>query len=66
MLRSLSGSSLKLQDDIYQKYSEWDCGKTDSQGQTLPCVGLCLGTAVLTEDLVSPTSDIVDMELPPR
>ena len=28
----------------------------------LPCVGLCLGTAVLESDIVTPTSDLLDTE----
>jgi hypothetical protein len=66
--RSLSGASnFKLKDDIYDKYSEWNCGKTSSTtGESLPCLGLCLGTAVLQDDLVSPTSDRLDTVLPER
>merc|ERR1712176_1292856 len=66
MLRSLGGSSVQLQDDIYRKYSEWDCGKRDTSGEALPCVGLCLGTAVLTQDFVTPTSDRLDTQPPTR
>ena len=42
---------------VYNKYSEWDCGKRDAADNVLPCVGLCLGTAVLETDFVTPTSD---------
>ena len=61
--RSLfSASNVKLMDGVYNKYSQWDCG----QGEELPCVGLCLGTAVLETDLVTPTSDRLDISTPPR
>ena len=61
--RSLfAASNVKLMDGVYNKYSQWDCG----QGQDLPCVGLCLGTAVLESDLVTPTSDRLDITTPPR
>ena len=63
---SLGASSFKLKDDIYEKYSEWDCGKTTRDGKMLPCVGLCLGTAILSTDFVSPTSDRLDVSFPPR
>ena len=56
--RSLfEASNVKLMDGVYNKYSQWDCGKRGRTGEQLPCVGLCLGTAVLDQDLVSPTSD---------
>ena len=56
--RSIFGaSSVQLMDSVYEQYSQWDCGKRDRTGEQLPCVGLCLGTAVLDQDLVSPTSD---------
>ena len=61
--RSLfAASNVKLMDGVYNKYSQWDCG----QGEDLPCVGLCLGTAVLESDLVTPTSDRLDISTPPR
>lgn len=61
--RSLfEASNVKLMDGVYNKYSQWDCG----QGEDLPCVGLCLGTAVLESDLVTPTSDRLDISTPPR
>ena len=61
--RSLfAASNVKLMDGVYNKYSQWDCG----QGEDLPCVGLCLGTAVLESDLVTPTSDRLDVSTPPR
>ena len=63
---SLGASSFKLKDDIYDKYSEWDCGKTTRDGKMLPCVGLCLGTAILSTDFVSPTSDRLDVSFPTR
>ena len=44
---------------MYNKYSQWDCGKRDPAGSVLPCVGLCLGTAVLDTDLVTLTSDLL-------
>ena len=49
-------------------FSEWDCGKRSTDGSVLPCVGLCLGTAVLNTDFVTPTSDSLasdDTETPP-
>ena len=46
-------------DGVYNKYSQWDCGKRDPAGSVLPCVGLCLGTAVLDTDLVTLTSDLL-------
>ena len=65
--RSLMGaSSFSLKDDIYNEYSEWNCGKTSTSGAALPCVGLCLGTAVLEDDFVSPTSERLDAVLPER
>ena len=65
--RSLGGaSSFALKDNIYNAYSEWNCGKRSTSGDALPCVGLCLGTAVLENDLVSPTSDRFDAVLPER
>ena len=63
---SLGASSFSLKDDIYDKYSEWDCGKTARDGKILPCVGLCLGTAILSTDFVSPTSDRLNMSVPQR
>ena len=63
---SHGASSFSLKDDIYDKYSEWDCGKTTRDGKMLPCVGLCLGTAILSTDFVSPTSDNLAMSLPDR
>ena len=63
---SLGASSFTLKDAIYDKYSEWDCGKTTRDGKMLPCVGLCLGTAILSTDFVSPTSDRLDVSFPPR
>ena len=63
---SHGASSFTLKDDIYDKYSEWDCGKTTRDGKMLPCVGLCLGTAILSTDFVSPTSDNLAMSLPDR
>ena len=65
--RSLGGaSSFALKDNIYNAYSEWNCGKRSTSGDALPCVRLCLGTAVLENDLVSPTSDRFDAVLPER
>ena len=58
--RSLfEASNVKLMDGVYNKYSQWDCGKRDPAGSVLPCVGLCLGTAVLDTDLVTLTSDLL-------
>ena len=64
--RSFGASTFSLKDDIYNKYSEWNCGKTSAEGDSLPCLGLCLGTAILEEDFVSPTSDRLDAVLPQR
>lgn len=61
--RSLfDASSVQLMEGVYNKYSQWDCGKRSSDGSVLPCVGLCLGTAVLETDIVTPTSDLLDTE----
>lgn len=63
---SAGASSFVLKDNIYDTYSEWNCGKSSPEGEVLPCVGLCLGTAVLEDDIVSPTSDRLDAVLPER
>ena len=61
--RSLFGaSSLQLMEGVYNKYSQWDCGKRSTDGGVLPCVGLCLGTAILETDLVTPSSDRLDTD----
>ena len=61
--RSLfDASSVKLMEGVYNKYSQWDCGKRDTEGEVLPCVGLCLGTAILETDLVTPSSDRLDTD----
>ena len=52
-------SNTQHRDGVYNKYSQWDCGKRDPAGSVLPCVGLCLGTAVLDTDLVTLTSDLL-------
>ena len=61
--RSLfDASSVQLMEGVYNQFSQWDCGKRDASGEVSPCVGLCLGTAVLEEDLVTPTSDLLESE----
>ena len=61
--RSLfDASSVQLMEGVYNQFSQWDCGKRDASGEVSPCVGLCLGTAVLEEDIVTPTSDLLESE----